>query len=92
MKKSTLLSAVALLALGFSAANAQQLYITGEITTPEWQPGTGVFADGQVSSVEFADDSATDGVLTQKTIPAADHGIPAGERLNYKIAASGWSK
>ncbi|MCC5875335.1 MAG: hypothetical protein JJU11_03850, partial [Candidatus Sumerlaeia bacterium] len=87
MKKSTLLSAVALLAMGFTAANAQQLYITGDVTG-NFAPGTATFADGQVATTEIDGDV---GVLNQKTVPAADHGLTAGTLYQYKIAASDWN-
>jgi len=87
MKLALSLAAAGLLALG-STANAQQLYIVGEVTSPEWGPGTNAFAGGTVADTEI--DSVPDS-LNSNTVPASVHQLTPGEIYEWKVAAQGWN-
>lgn len=86
MKKSTILSAVAITVLSFSVAHAQQRYVTGSFNG--WSPGSGTFAGG--GGVEATEIDSVEGVLNELLVPAAIHDLTPGDQHEFKITFNNW--
>jgi hypothetical protein len=95
MKKISLLTALAMTA-ALTTAQAQ-LYVTGEITAPPFQPGTGLpLGSGTAADLLFpasAPGIDPNGIAYSSflSIPASVHGLTTGTRYIVKVANSGFS-
>lgn len=84
MKKICVLAVAAALASG--VAVAQDPYLTGSLTNPNWQPGTGV-SIGDGSSVALTES----GGVYSLTLTAAQHGLLEATNYEWKIAGPGFA-
>ncbi|CAN5425266.1 hypothetical protein BH09SUM1_BH09SUM1_03950 [soil metagenome] len=96
MKNKLFIGALtAAMAFGVSTGFAQ-IYVTGEVTTPNWSPGTGVpVGGGAAADMILHDDglngdaTSADGVYTC-SLTFAQAGLIPGQRYEWKAASAGF--
>lgn len=95
MNKKLVFAALAA-SMAFGTTAMAQIYVTGEVTTPNWNPGTGVpVGGGTAADMVLHDDglngdtTAADGIFTCR-LTFAQAGLTPGQRYEWKAASSGF--